>query len=134
MELPGNTIIWAFTVLILIATISIPFLAQNFRDGGIPKTATTKSESPRHKFRPKIKLVTYRLRGVPSKLEEQDVKELVKKVLILENDIIVNINSLADDPSRHGEKIATLKFSKTPRSLSKQTVNAEWKFSIHDGQ
>lgn len=134
MELPGNTILWAFTVLILIATISIPFLAQIFREGGIPETATTKVRIPKAQISAQNKAVAYRLRGVPSKLEEQDVRELVKKALVLENDIIVHINSLADDPSRHGEKIATLEFSKTPRSLSKETGNAEWKFSVHDSQ
>ncbi|KAL7937552.1 hypothetical protein V8C35DRAFT_183222 [Trichoderma chlorosporum] len=115
MELPGNTILWAFTVLILIATISISLLVQKFRDGGIPETATTKVRIPKAQISAQNKAVTYRLRGVPSKLEEQDVKELVKKALTLENDIIVDINSLADDPSRRGEKIATLEFSQRPQ-------------------
>ncbi|KAL7917793.1 hypothetical protein ACQKWADRAFT_273841 [Trichoderma austrokoningii] len=80
------------------------------------------------------KSMAYRLRGVPSKLEQHDVKELVKKVLALEDDITVDVNSLADDPSRHGEKIATLEFSKIPASLSKQAGNEEWEFLACDSQ
>ncbi|KAL7895102.1 hypothetical protein HDV64DRAFT_287730 [Trichoderma sp. TUCIM 5745] len=134
MELLGDTMLWISTVLILIATISIPLLIQYFRSGDIVK-ANAQTLNPQVSTPDATtKFVTYRLRGIPSKLEQHDVKELVKQVLALEDNIIVDVNSLANDPSRHGEKVATLDFSKTPVSLSKQTDSAEWKFSTYDHQ
>lgn len=137
MELLEDSMSWVSTILILIATISILLISQHLRNGDITETAKMNVQTPKVQVSARdvtIKSVAYRLRGVPSELEPNDVKDLVKIVLALEDDIAVDVNSLADDPSRHGEKIATLEFSKTPRSFSKQTGNAEWRFSTKDNQ
>ncbi|KAK1237949.1 hypothetical protein MKX08_002528 [Trichoderma sp. CBMAI-0020] len=132
MELLEDSMSWISAVLMLIATVTLPLLIQYFRNADIAKTNVQTSKAQVPAPGATANSVTYRLRGVPSKVERHDVKELVKKVLALEDDITVNINSLADDPSRHGEKVATLDFSKTPVSLSKPTDNAEWKFLTYD--
>lgn len=132
MEVPGDSMSWISTILLLISTISIPLLIQYFRNGEVAKTNFQTPKARVSAPDATTRSVTYRLRGIPSKVEWHDVKELVKKVLALEDDNTVNINSFADDPSRHGEKVATLDFSKTPGSLSKPTDNAEWKYSTYD--
>lgn len=134
MELLEDSMPWISAILMLMATIFFPLLIQYFRNGDIAKTNVQTLKAQVSAPGATTNSVTYRLRGVPSRLEQHDVKELVKKALALEDDITVNINSLADDPSRYGDKIATIDFSKTPGSLSKQTDNAEWKFSTYDHQ
>lgn len=137
MELPKDSMLWGFTVLIIIATISILYLIQSFRNKDIIETTAANVQKPKAQlsvWNATTKAVAYRLRGVPSELEQEDVKDLVKRALVLEDDITVDVNSLADNPSRYGEKIATLEFSKTPGSLSKHSDNAEWKFSIYGNQ
>lgn len=134
MELLEDFMLWIPTILMLIATGSIPLLIQYFRYGEVAKKNVQIPKAQVSAPGPTTKSVTYRLRGIPSKVERHDVKELVEKVLALENEITVDINSLADDPSRHGEKVATLGFSKTPGSLSNPTNNAEWRYSTYDHQ
>ncbi|UKZ68508.1 uncharacterized protein TrAtP1_009539 [Trichoderma atroviride] len=134
MEVLGDSMSWISIILMLIATISIPLLIQHFRNGDIAKTnvQTTKPRVSPLDATPRS--VVYRLRGIPSRLEQHDVKKLVKEALPLEDDITVHIDSLADDPSRHGEKIASLEFSRIPRSLSKQPNQTEWRFSTNENQ
>lgn len=132
MEVPGDFVLWISTILLLISTISIPLLIQHFRNGEVAKRNVQTPKTQALAAIATTKSVTYRLRGVPLKVERHGVKELVKKVLALEDDITVNIDSFADDPSRNGEKVATLDFSKTPGSLSQPADNAEWKYSTYD--
>lgn len=137
MELRGDFMSWAFTILMLIASISIPLFIQYLRNGEITETVKTSAQATKAQLSVRdatTRFVTYRLRGIPSKFTQHDVKELINRVLALEQDITVDVNSLADDPSRHGEKVATLEFSKTPGSLSKEAGNAEWKFLTYDNQ
>lgn len=131
MELPEDSMSWALIILILIVTVSISLFVQQSRNGDIAETAKKNVQTPQTQH---SGAVAYRLRGTPSNLEQHELKALVKRVLVLEDDITIVVNSLADDPSRHGEKIATLEFSKTPGRLSKQANNAEWKFSIYDNR
>ena len=137
MGLPEDFISWSITgLLVTVITIFVSLIISRKFD--TPETGPANAPSTR-KAQLSIKdaagkTMTYRLRGVPSELNQQGVKKLVQRVLALEDDIIVGVESLADDPSRRGAKIATLEFSKTPSSLSKQTDKAEWEFSTCDNK
>ncbi|KAF3065389.1 Ankyrin repeat domain-containing protein 50 [Trichoderma lentiforme] len=112
MELPGNS------------------LLQASRNADVAETASTNvriTESQLSGRDATTQALAYRLRGVPY---NRDIKELVKRALMFGDDIRFKVMSVADDPSRYGMRIATLEFSNTPGSLSQQTDNSEWTFSI----
>lgn len=112
-------------------------LLQTSRNGDVAETASSIVRTPEAQSSARdatTKTLAYRLRGIPSNAEQCGVEELVRGVLELGDDIAVEVNSLADDPSRPGIKVATLEFSKTPKHLSEYTDSSEWKFSIPNSQ
>lgn len=110
---------------------------QVSRNSDDAETASTNVQTPEVQSSARdatTKSLAYRLRGIPSNIEQHGVEELVRRVLELGHDIAVDVNSLADDPSRPGRKIATLEFSKIPDRLSEYTDNWEWQFSLFGNQ
>jgi len=82
-----------------------------------------------------IKVMTYRLRGIPINYSLQGVESLVEDILELGGEIKVEVRSLADSPYPQREKVATLNFSSTPSRLCGGLDQDEWCFDIpHDGQ
>ncbi|OCK93158.1 uncharacterized protein K441DRAFT_697330 [Cenococcum geophilum 1.58] len=76
---------------------------------------TRQKETPPRSLGSKDKLRTYRLRGIPGSFDLEQVKKLVKSVLSLDNSDEVAISSLAEDPCRESEKIATVELTKRPQ-------------------
>ena len=139
MELPKEFIPLTITVIIVAATIFIPLLVQQLRNRDAPETGPATHIPSTHKEQLSTQdavdiSTTYRLRCVPSELDKQGVKELVERVLRLEDHIAVVVRSLTDDPSQEGEKVATVAFSKIPWRLSREGGRTEWRFPIHNGQ
>lgn len=73
-----------------------------------PPQAVSRSESV---------TIAFRLRGIPKAWGEISVEEFVKAELQVDGDMQVIICSLASNPSRPENKIATLEFSKLPTSV-----------------
>jgi hypothetical protein len=75
------------------------------------------------------KKIAYRLRGLPSTCDRRAVEILASRALNLENDINVEVCSLADSPYRRQEKIAILEFSNTPSYLFPHAGRDQWCFA-----
>lgn len=72
----------------------------------------------------------FRLRGVPCECETRaDVRELVKRVLSIEDGASVAVHSLAINPIEQTSKVATLSFYALPDFLSDCSRN-EWVFNL----
>lgn len=61
----------------------------------------------------------FRLRGLPGDWDEEETKAFLQAKLSLSEDTELTVHSLACHPTRPGEKIATLGFSKIPTYLEK---------------
>lgn len=62
--------------------------------------------------------ITFRLRGIPGNFSRSKVKDLVRTQLSLEDAIRVTVRSLACNPVRKHETVATLNFTSLPALLS----------------
>ncbi|KAL7901866.1 ankyrin repeat protein [Trichoderma sp. SZMC 28014] len=72
----------------------------------------------------------FRLRGVPCECETRaDVRELVKRILSIEDGASVAVHSLAISPIEQISKVATLSFYALPDCLSDCSRN-EWVFNL----
>lgn len=60
----------------------------------------------------------FQLRGIPVACEESSVRKLLQRALDLEDEIAVQVRSLADSPYDESEAVATLTFSEIPPKLS----------------
>ncbi|KAL7918361.1 ankyrin repeat protein [Trichoderma austrokoningii] len=72
----------------------------------------------------------FRLRGVPCECETRaDVRELVKRILSIEDGASAAVHSLATSPIEQISKVATLSFYTLPGCLSDRSRN-EWVFNL----
>ncbi|KAI0410480.1 hypothetical protein F5X98DRAFT_98862 [Xylaria grammica] len=78
------------------------------------------------------KAMTYRLRGLSSNLDRQSLLRLVEGALRLVDGTVIVVKSLANDPSRRGEKIATVEFSLVPNGTFQHNAKAEWSIRVCD--
>jgi hypothetical protein len=84
MERPQDSTSWIFAVLAIIAAVPIAFIVQHSQKGDTIETIVAGARTLNAQFFARdatTKSVAYRLRGVPSKLEQEDVEKLVKRVL-----------------------------------------------------
>jgi hypothetical protein len=80
------------------------------------------------------KSITYRLRGIPHYRKVPGVESLVRRALELENDVQVQVQSLASSPYMQNGKIATLRLSRIPVCLSSDISRGEWLFDVPDDE
>lgn len=73
---------------------------------------------------------TFRLRGVPLGRSKADTETLLKHAMKLDDSTEITVRSLALDPQRRKEQVATLDFSNTPSSL--RSHSGPWIFPIAD--
>lgn len=72
------------------------------------------------------KRIAYRLRGLPSTCDRRAVVILASRALNLENDINVEVCSLADSPYPRQGKIAILEFANIPTYLFPHAGQDQW--------
>ncbi|KAI0893464.1 hypothetical protein F4806DRAFT_498979 [Annulohypoxylon nitens] len=97
-------------------------------EGSTPSIQTSNPSAPKNAG----KNWTYRVQGVPSHFDKTRLKDTIKEALKLEDDMIVEIKSLAYDPSDKRRKIATLMFSEIPKELYGQSDKYELKIKMKD--
>lgn len=69
--------------------------------------------------------LTYRLKGIPKHHGRNDARDLVCRLLSLDQNK-VRIRSLAQHPLKENEKIATISFSEQPNILAKRPRAGYW--------
>jgi hypothetical protein len=93
-------------------------------------TAATKSQTPKVSERPNS--TTYRVRGIPFDISEDETRHLLEEVCDIKSpDVTVAIHSLAKNPHRL-EKVATIVFSKTPVQFQDDSKD-EWRLRSPNG-
>ena len=136
MALVENLRPWDAAALFTTATLFIWFLVYRRRDfqsarvNAVASNTSTNSTQPARTLDGKAK--TYRLRGLPSNFNELNLQKAVSKALRVVDNTTVVVKSLASDPSRRGEKIATLELSKRSSPVLQDNAKAEWHISVHD--
>ncbi|KAH7051368.1 hypothetical protein B0J12DRAFT_84762 [Macrophomina phaseolina] len=75
--------------------------------------------------------IAYRLQGVPDGYDRNNVRDLVCRLLRLDNKDVV-VRSLAQHPSKEGEKVATLSFLANPTVLGHHERPTQWMFEEYD--
>ena len=77
------------------------------------------------------KMWTYRVQGIPVGLDWQAAASLLESTLKLKD---WELCSLAPDPTRASEQVATFEVLQPPYGLLKPRPNLEWQFPIHKNQ
>lgn len=67
--------------------------------------------------------LAYRLQGLPSSLDKDDIIQCVKQGLNLDPDCSVKIRSISPDALDSSQQVVTLGFNKKPKALEKDNFH-----------
>ena len=100
------------------------------RSNGL-SSSTQLASSPAQDAQSTPRMWTYRVRGIPVSLDWEAAASLIQSTLKLKD---WELSSLALDPTRTNEQVATFEVLQPPYGVLKPRPNSEWQFRIYEKQ